>query len=182
MASIFGHILASTALGKAFFPRQASNWGLLVVAGASAALPDADVLGFRFGIPYASQWGHRGFTHSIVFAVVWGLLITWLLYRKRIDWRPIALWMILSTVSHPLLDMMTNGGRGVALWWPFDHERIFFPWNPIQVSPISVSDFFSGWGVEVLLSEAWYIGLPCLVLVLAASGVRVLAADVRANQ
>jgi inner membrane protein len=177
VASVFGHIMASTAIGLAFFPQAAKSRTLLIVAAASACLPDADVLGLRFGIPYASQWGHRGWTHSIVFAVVWGLLISWLFARKRKDYSRIAMFMILSTLSHPLLDMLTNGGRGVALWWPLDTRRIFFPWHPIQVSPLTMSDFFSPWGLEVLASEIWYIGLPSMVLIMAARGVRQLNQD-----
>ena len=30
------------------------------LVGMCAVLPDADVLAFRFGIPYESVWGHRG--------------------------------------------------------------------------------------------------------------------------
>jgi inner membrane protein len=165
MASIFGHLVASTALGKAFFPQQAASWPMLLLAGASAFLPDADVLAFRFGIAYGSQWGHRGWTHSLVFALAWGLLVTWFFYRKRKDFWPIAAWMVASTASHPLLDMLTNGGRGVALWWPFRLDRLFFPVQPIQVSPLSVSDFWGEWAREVLLSEFWWIGVPSLLLV-----------------
>jgi len=28
---------------------------------------------------------------------------------------------------HGLLDMITNGGKGVAFLWPFTSERFFFP-------------------------------------------------------
>ncbi len=33
-------------------------------------LPDADVLSFNFGVAYGNVFGHRGFTHSLVFAFV----------------------------------------------------------------------------------------------------------------
>ncbi|MDO8366261.1 MAG: hypothetical protein Q7T20_05645 [Saprospiraceae bacterium] len=71
-----------------------------------------------------------------------------------------------------LLDMLTNGGRGCALWWPFSLERIFFPWRPIQVSPMSVSDFISPWGLEVLASEVIWIGFPCMSLIWVARMIR----------
>lgn len=176
MASIFGHIAASTAIGCAFFPNQVRPI-TLAVAGFCAFAPDLDVLAFHFDIPYGSEWGHRGWTHSLVFALVFGGLIGWLCtggFSRRVG-EPAAkaagtltAWLILSTVSHPLLDMLTNGGRGCALWWPFSAERIFFPWHPIQVSPISAADFFSPWGLEVLASEVVWIGFPCLGLVWAA--------------
>ena len=164
MASVFGHIAASTALGYTFF-RQQSRPAVLALAAFCAAAPDLDVLAFRFGIAYESEWGHRGWTHSLVFAVGFGLLLTALFFRKDKDFWKIALLCILATASHPLLDMLTNGGRGVALWWPFSLERLFFPWRPIQVSPLGAGAFFSEWGLAVLWSEAKWIGLPGLVLV-----------------
>ena len=173
MASIFGHVAASTAIGYAFFPRQVRS-ATLLTAGFLAFSPDLDVLAFRFGIPYGSEWGHRGWTHSLVFAFVFGLLTAWLFYRKQQDFLKIALFFILSTVSHPLLDMMTNGGRGCALWWPFSTERIFFPFRPIQVSPMSVGAFISDWGLTVLASEFFWIGVPALILVVFAKSLRAI--------
>ncbi|MFN0176647.1 MAG: metal-dependent hydrolase [Saprospiraceae bacterium] len=175
MASLFGHIAVSTAIGYAFFPKQVRPL-TLVVAGFCAFAPDLDVLSFRFGIPYSSEWGHRGWTHSLAFALIAGGLIglmfsaisgqtTW---SRQTTWWPLTSWFVISMASHPLLDMLTNGGRGCALWWPFSTERIFFPWRPVQVSPMSVSDFISPWGLEVLASEVIWIGFPCMGLVLLA--------------
>jgi inner membrane protein len=39
----------------------------------------------------------------------------------------------------PLLDMLTNGGLGIAVFSPFSRERFFFPVQPIPVSPIGLS-------------------------------------------
>lgn len=181
MASLFGHVAASTAIGYAFFPKQVRP-AALVLAGFCAFAPDLDVLGFRFGIPYGSEWGHRGFTHSLVFGVVFGAFMALIFsgmnrQAARTDAQgnptvPLLIWLILSTISHPLLDMMTNGGRGCALWWPFSPERIFFPFRPIQVSPMSVGGFISEWGVAVLVNEAFWIGVPALVLVIGARWLR----------
>ncbi len=169
MASVFGHIVASTALGYACFPKAVRPVTLLL-AGFLAFSPDLDVLAFHYGIPYGSQWGHRGWTHSLVFTILLGamsgLIFTFLQKNNTVKNTPwIILWFVLSAVSHPLLDMLTNGGRGCALWWPFDTARIFFPWNPIQVSPLGAGAFFSEWGAKVLLSELVWIGLPALGLV-----------------
>lgn len=174
MASVFGHIAASSALGLAGFPRQARTTAL-ILAGFCAAVPDLDVLAFRFGVPYSSQWGHRGWTHSILFALALSTIVAWLYHlttrQKQWDIR-LHIWLIISSLSHPLLDMLTNGGRGCALWWPVSTERVFFPFRPIQVSPMGVSEFFSRWGMEVLASEFWWIGIPAVALVLAARGIR----------
>jgi inner membrane protein len=171
MPSVFGHLLASSVLGYAFFPARIQPRALLL-AGGCAIAPDADVLAFAFGIPYESLWGHRGWTHSLVFAIALGLAVGWLLYRGQRHWPQMALWFALATASHPLLDMLTTGGLGCALWWPFSPDRLFFPVQVIRVSPLEVGEFFSRWGIKVLLSEAFWIGLPGLVLVLASRWLR----------
>ena len=163
MASVFGHIVASTALGRSFFPRRADA-GVLLLGAISAFLPDADVLAFHFGIPYESVWGHRGWTHSAAFALAWGWLVACLFYRRQPGFQALGWYFTLATLSHPLLDMCTNGGRGVALFFPFDNERLFFPWRPILVSPLGVSNFFSPWGRRVLESECVYVLVPGVLL------------------
>lgn len=164
MASVFGHIMASTALGAAFFPKQSSR-KVLAVAGLCACAPDLDILAFNFGIPYGHPLGHRGASHSILFAAMLGVSVAWLFWRRDGDFWRLAALFFFATLSHPLLDACTNGGRGVALFFPFDNERIFFPWRVIQVSPISPGDFFGEWGLIVLGSELLWIGLPGLLLV-----------------
>jgi inner membrane protein len=77
----------------------------------------------------------------------------------------IFFFLFLSCVSHAVLDAMMTGGLGVAFFVPFDNKRYFFPFRPIQVSPISVKAFFEGNGLNVLKSEAIWIGIPCLILV-----------------
>jgi len=59
---------------------------------------------------------------------------------------------------------MTNGGLGVAFFSPFDKTRYFFPWQPILVSPISLTRFFSGRGTAVLQSELIWIWIPAGLL------------------
>ncbi|HAY89330.1 MAG TPA: metal-dependent hydrolase [Bacteroidetes bacterium] len=169
MASIFGHSLAALALGKTFSEelRKPKFWILGILCSIA---PDADVLGFNFGIPYDSFWGHRGFTHSFFFAALFGSLIAFVFYKFK---RPtLALYFTLCTASHSILDAMTNGGRGVAFFSPFENSRYFLPWTPIQVSPMGFKKFFSEWGLEVIKSELIWIGLPFLVLLLIIKLVR----------
>lgn len=168
MASVFGHVAASSALGMSFFPKY-TRWGLLALAGFCAFAPDLDVIAFRFGIPYTSIWGHRGFTHSLAFALLFGALMAWLFCRKEKDWWKIAIWFVAATASHPLLDMMTTGGLGCALWWPFSNERLFFSFRPILVSPLEVRSFIGKYGLRVLVSELVWVGIPGLFLVLIPS-------------
>ena len=57
-----------------------------------------------------------------------------------------------AAITHPLLDMLTDGGSGVMLFFPFSTERFFFPWRPIRVSPLSIARFFDRAG-PILWSE-----------------------------
>ena len=69
MASAFSHI-AVPALLYASFKSDTVTIRLFLLAALCSVFPGIDVIGFKFGIPYGSQWGHRGFTHSIVFAML----------------------------------------------------------------------------------------------------------------
>lgn len=166
MASAFGHALAAYTIGNTF-SRKFSGWKFFLLGIACSILPDADVISFAFGIPYEAFWGHRGFTHSLVFALLTGLLLTFLFYRRSLSdgsWLAYITYFTLCTASHSVLDALTNGGLGVAFFLPWDATRYFFPWRPIKVSPIGVENFFSEWGASVLLSEWLWIGMPCLII------------------
>jgi inner membrane protein len=119
---------------------------------ALAMLPDADVVGFRFGVRYSAPFGHRGATHSLVFAVAVAAVVGLLAAALRWDaWRFTVLSFAVVS-SHALLDTLTDGGLGCALFWPFSLRRYFAPWNPIPVAPIGAR-FFSQRGLSVALSE-----------------------------
>lgn len=142
---------------------QDKNLKILVIAAVlSAMLPDIDVISFAFGIPYGSPFGHRGFTHSILFALLWALTLMHFIGKNHKK-----LWffvIFLSTVSHGVLDAMTTGGRGVGFLIPFDMTRFFFPLRIIKVSPIGIVNFLSKWGFQVIISELKYVFLPCFFI------------------
>lgn len=165
MPSVISHAVAGGSLARVLGPQGRK---LLLLAAISAMVPDADALGYFAGVPYASMFGHRGFTHSLLFAVLWALLLVllWFRHAPRRGWILVSLFV--ATASHPVLDMLTNGGMGVALWAPFSNARLFFPWRPIAVSPISVTGFFTARGWAVLKSELVWVWLPSLALAFAA--------------
>lgn len=170
MASIFGHGLVAYTISKVADSK--SNKLLVFLAIGSSIVPDLDVVGFFYGIDYSHPLGHRGFTHSIVFAVIWSGLLMFLVCTKLSGSarKPrklmFAIVLFLATVSHGLLDAMTSGGKGVGFFIPFDNSRYFFPFRGIKVSPIGVEKFFSEWGIRVLLSEIQYIAVPCGIVLL----------------
>lgn len=171
MASLITHALAGTALGQAASPdlRKCPRFWFAAILGS--ILPDFDVIGFRFGVRYGDLWGHRGMTHSLLFAAIVAVGFALFLGKDRRQRCTLAGVLFLITASHGALDALTNGGRGVAFFMPFDRHRYFFPWRPIQVSPIGARALFSSRALQVLWSEIWVWG-PALVVVLVVPWLR----------
>jgi inner membrane protein len=160
VATIFTHGFVGVMIAHALSPerkdRSFKKWTV-----ACAAIPDADIAGYHFGVPYGSLLGHRGLTHSLAFAV----LIGWLAARLSGNRRYGTCFSAVAA-SHGLLDAMTDGGLGVAFFSPFIATRYFLPWRPVHVSPIGMR-FFSSYGMWVVASELLWIWLPVFVLAAA---------------
>jgi inner membrane protein len=170
MPTAFTHAVVSLGLAEVF-PGPAKPPLFWVLSAALAAAPDLDVLAFAFGVPYGSFFGHRGFFHSLLFAAVVGLVVALPAYEMMaVPWWLAWSYFFAVFALHSLLDGFTNGGLGVALLSPFDTTRYFFPWRPIQVSPIGLSSF-RRWAPRVLGSEVRWVWLPLAAVV----GVVVLA-------
>jgi inner membrane protein len=166
MASAYTHLFVAACTGVAITPGKIHP-RLLAVGVVGSLIPDADVFGFELGVPYEHLFGHRGISHSLLFAVLFSLSMTlvlfpnaqWAMIRGRI-----AVYLFLVTASHGLFDAMTNGGLGVAFFTPIDDTRYFLPFRPIQVSPIGPSALISPRLVSILLSEIIWIWIPCIVI------------------
>jgi inner membrane protein len=166
MATIFSHDVAAIAMGRLYAGREKMSPAFWVTVAVCAILPDADVIGFRFGIHYGDLLGHRGLSHSLLAAVIIGLIAAFILKKYAshpYDYGTVAVFLIAVTMSHDLLDAMTNGGLGVAFFSPFNPRRYFLAWRPIEVSPIGTA-FFSPRGWKVLASEARWIWIPSCIL------------------
>jgi inner membrane protein len=178
VASAFSHAVVALSIGTCFY-RPGTPKRVWVAGALCSVIPDLDVIGFRFGIRYGDFWGHRGFTHSLLFSGLLACLVVLLGFRSGLPTLSrFALWMyfFLATASHGLLDATTDGGLGVAFFSPFDNHRYFLPWRPIRVSPIGAGRFFTHRGLEVLQSELLWIWLPAALLVLLAWLIRRRAA------
>jgi inner membrane protein len=166
MPTVISHPAVPVAIGLGLGRPVVS--GRLLAAGAVASvLPDLDVVAFRLGIPYAAEFGHRGFSHSLAFAALAALLGAschrWLRSRFQIAFP----FLLVAAASHGVLDAFTNGGLGIAFLWPFSPERYFAPARVIQVAPIGPSRLFSRRGAAVLLSEFLWIWIPCALVGIA---------------
>lgn len=167
MATIFSH--PTIALGLFPWFNDVRNHKIILVTGALLTIaPDLDVLGLYAGIPYEHMLGHRGLSHSLLFAAFIAALTTWL-FSRRLEIRASAVWLYLfiSMASHGVLDALTNGGLGIAFLAPISNERYFFAFRPIEVSTLNIRHFFDGQGAMVLANEIvtiWPICLAVLVI------------------
>ena len=69
MPTVLTHGVIAVAASKTFLGKRTGR-RVLLLAVICSALPDIDAIGLRLGIPYADFLGHRGFTHSLVFAAI----------------------------------------------------------------------------------------------------------------
>lgn len=164
MASI-GHIAVGMAAARADFcsragprasTRPTATTATLLVAMFSwsliSLLPDADVVAFPLGVPYAHAWGHRGVAHSFAFlaCVALAIALTARVFGRSMLRTGLVAGLVL--LSHPLLDTLTDGGLGCALLWPYADTRYFAPLRPIPVAPIGAA-FLTRAGLRVASIE-----------------------------
>jgi inner membrane protein len=161
MASV-GHVLVGLAIARAHdvsvtslgVPRPLRLRIVAAVAFAQLALlPDLDVLGFRFGVSYGDAFGHRGASHSLLVAVAFGLIISIPFARAlRAPIATTAFAAVAALASHGLLDMLTDGGLGIGVFWPVSETRHFLPVQPLPVAPLGLG-FLSMRGLHCTIVE-----------------------------
>lgn len=138
---------------------------------ALSFLPDADVIGFGLGVSYGDPWGHRGATHSLAFSLALGAAIGLLAPRFGRPALRTGVMAALVVASHAVLDTLTDGGLGCALFWPFDLTRYFAPLTPLPVSPIGLG-YLSPYGLYVAITETALFA-PVLFYALRGTGRRI---------
>jgi inner membrane protein len=148
---IIGAALALPAVNCLPLAPVLRRWQIPVSAGLLATLPDLDLIGRRaFGVPYNSLVAHRGLFHSPLFLILLAAALSGIITRGHSRTTFAWLWLVWAgcMISHPLLDALTDGGRGVMLLLPFTRARLFFPWRPIYTPP---------GGIESVLRRACFI-------------------------
>jgi inner membrane protein len=163
----YGHIVAGLALGTAFETERWPRRRAYLVGAICSVVPDLDVLGLHMHIPYASTYGHRGFSHSLLAAAVVGLLALVLGFRKEHRSWSLACYLIIVSASHGLLDACSSGGLGIAFFAPFDNTRYFLPWRPIQAAPLVITRTLLHHFWTAFSSEMKWILLPSILFSLA---------------
>ncbi|MBT8257763.1 MAG: metal-dependent hydrolase [Bacteroidia bacterium] len=124
-------IVLGAACGEVAMGKKIGNKAMLFGA-IGGTIPDLDVFVGRW--LYSNEIDinafHRGFMHSIVFAIIASIVLGWLIHRlydkgKRqnsttvTDWRRL---FFLSIFTHPLLDSFTP--YGTQLFLPFTDYRV----------------------------------------------------------
>jgi inner membrane protein len=148
MASAITHfivagVLALPAIESRTLRGVLPRWAIPLSCAMLGAFPDFDTITMRvFDIPYRSFFGHRGFFHSPLFLILFAAAAAGLIARRQRGaiLKLASIWAV-AAITHPLLDMLTDGGAGVMLLLPFSEDRLFFPWHPIHVSPLRISRF-----------------------------------------
>ncbi len=167
MATPVTHAVAALAIGSPWYRREMPK-RVWITAAVCSILPDLDAIGFHFGIRYYAFWGHRGFSHSILFAALLAAIAALVLRSTTHITRAwLFVYLFLATASHGLLDAMTDGGLGVAFLSPFSKRRYFLPWRPIRVSPIAISRFFSARAISILETELIWVWVPSALFALS---------------
>jgi len=134
------HIALGACIGEAFFERKfgkkAMLWGAL-----AQSIPDIDFMAAAWLDTAENLLAHRGFTHSILFAVLIVPLFAFAVDKihkpEAFTYRKLLLFFSIEVLLHLLLDGFNNYGVG---WLePFNHTR--FSFNSIYVA----DPFFSVW-------------------------------------
>lgn len=133
-------IVLGAAVGEAVLGKKIGNKAMLYGAIAGT-IPDLDTLASYFVDTVSALEIHRGFTHSILFSVVFapvfGKLVS--LYEKTVSWKSWSWLFFWGFLTHPLLDAHTTWGT--QLFWPLDLRLAYksiFVIDPLYTLPFLV--------------------------------------------
>lgn len=158
MATMYTHAVAGLGIAQLYLPQRRA-WLYFTVAAFLAVAPDGDV--FSRAV-YGAPLGHRGFTHSLLFALWAAFLAASLTFRilRANLWALTAVYFA-AMASHGLLDAMTRGGADVLFFWPVASSR-FGNWGPIPVADLGF-ELPDPRRSRALRSELLWVWLPVAV-------------------
>ncbi|HYC41300.1 MAG TPA: metal-dependent hydrolase [Chitinophagaceae bacterium] len=134
------HIVLGATIGEATAGKRLGKRALFLGAGAQS-IPDLDFLSWLWLNKTENLLAHRGFTHSIFFAVLVTVLLSfffkWYFRRREVLRRTFILLFGLNLFAHLLLDSFN--AYGIGLLEPFHEARV-------SLHVLYVADpFFSIW-------------------------------------
>lgn len=132
-------IVLGASVGEAVLGKKVGNKAMLYGAIAGT-IPDLDIIANLFTDTITAIEIHRGFTHSIFFSVVFAPVFGWLISkieRKSVaKWKDWSLLMFWALITHPILDGFTTWGT--QFFWPFEFRVAFkniFVIDPLYTLP-----------------------------------------------
>lgn len=168
MPTVISHSIVGA--GIASFFRIADKKKLIIASILLAALPDLDtILMGIFG--RESIFRHRGFMHSIFFAILAGFVAAYVFKQKKWiepkQFLKLGILFFIVTFSHPCLDGFSTGWKyGVGYLAPFDNTRYFLWMSPLPLAPLSPEHLFSQRGIDLFLIEMsmlWTFGFGAIL-------------------
>jgi inner membrane protein len=149
MDSITQGVLGA-AVGEALLGKKTGNKGAFIGA-IIATVPDLDVILYLFYDKFEMLSIHRGFSHSIVFSIIGGLLMAFVLSKingfKNLKFISLFLFVWLCLFTHILLDTFTAYGTQLLL--PFSNKRLGFDSinvvDPVYTIPLILGLLLSLW-------------------------------------
>jgi inner membrane protein len=167
MATLYTHAAVGLGLSKLLTDRPLP-WSFWALAAVLPVMPDLDVFS---NCADGTFCGHRGFTHSLAFAAVLAVTAALATFRWfNLRFWPLAGVFFAITASHAVLDSLTNGGAGVAVFWPISSER-FGPYGPIHVADLGFG-LPNPWTSRSIRTELVYVWLPMGLLLALVEGCR----------
>ncbi|MBE14805.1 MAG: metal-dependent hydrolase [Cytophagaceae bacterium] len=135
-------IVLGAAVGEAVLGKKIGNRAMLWGAVAGT-IPDLDVAARYLTDTITATEIHRGFSHSIIFAVLMAPLLGWAVHqlkrRPEVGVRGWAWLFFWGLFTHPILDAFTTWGT--QLFWPLDWRLAFnsiFVIDPLYTLPFLI--------------------------------------------
>jgi len=121
-------IALGAAVGEAVLGKKAGNRAILWGA-IGGVIPDLDLIPGALMGDIARITFHRGFTHSLLFSVLFAPLFGYIICkiyknRSRGDFQSWTILMFLSIITHIMLDCFT--AYGTQIFYPFSDYRVAF--------------------------------------------------------
>lgn len=172
MASALVHAAVPLIALRAFkVPRKRLTRRLAIAAVFCATWPDLDLGTLAFEIRPTELLGHRGLTHSFFAAAMMALAVSFVAFRSLQPFsRPfvrVAAFLFFAGAAHGVLDALTAGDVGVALFAPFENGRHLLPFKLLAVCPLGFDEYFGEWGLWTLANELFYVVIPLTIVVSA---------------
>jgi inner membrane protein len=162
VASAFAHAAVVLARGAARVP-EALERRLIIATVACACFADLDYASLLFEVRPNETFGHRGATHSLFVAIAFAAIVALVLFRRQ--FLRVFAFLAVVAASHGILDAMTAGDLGVALFWPLTSARFHFPFALVASCPVGMNEYFGYWGLLTIANEVLYVVMPIALVV-----------------